>query len=205
MKIVFFIGLFVLVHHPMLGQMDSFTRWRNARQLYLNGLYKEAEAEYQNAFDKDVSYDSLPEQFQSKYRVGDFEGAVQRYEKESKTRPLTGDEEFNLGNAYFQSSKIDEAIQHYKKAITLNPADKKARHNLSLALRQKKESQNSSKQENKNENNNQNENSEEQQKKFNQNKNQRILDNLAKKELETKSKINTSNKGEAGAKILKAW
>ncbi len=43
---------------------------------------------------------------------------------------------YNLGNIYFQQSRLPEAIQAYRQALLGNPQDEDARHNLELALRQ---------------------------------------------------------------------
>ena len=43
---------------------------------------------------------------------------------------------FNSGNFYFQSQQFEQAIEAYKQALRLNPADMDAKHNLELALQQ---------------------------------------------------------------------
>lgn len=54
---------------------------------------------------------------------------------------LRGDEQlkaeayFNLGNYYFQSQQLDDAINAYRESLLINPDDNNARQNLELALR----------------------------------------------------------------------
>jgi len=43
---------------------------------------------------------------------------------------------YNMGNAYFNSQQFEQAIEAYKEALRLNPADQDAKHNLELALQQ---------------------------------------------------------------------
>lgn len=53
---------------------------------------------------------------------------------------LRGDESiqvqahYNLGNFYFMSQQMDEAILAYREALIINPNDGNARHNLELAM-----------------------------------------------------------------------
>ncbi len=48
---------------------------------------------------------------------------------------------YNLGFAYADQGKRDEAIEAYGKSLALDPADEDAKHNLELLLREKKEQQ----------------------------------------------------------------
>lgn len=47
----------------------------------------------------------------------------------------------NLGNAFLFQKKYDEAINAYKKALKLNPADEDTRYNLAYALKHKNDNQ----------------------------------------------------------------
>ena len=82
---------------------------------------------------------------------------------------------YNLGNAYFNQEKYNEAINAYKKSLKINPSDVEAKKNLSIALKKRKkqdqdkdqkENQNQEKQKenNKNKDQKENQNQEKQQK-----------------------------------------
>ena len=70
------------------------------------------------------------------YRQSDYQ-AAQLYLQEAAMR---GDETldqaafYNLGNVAFNTDDLNGAIEHYKEALRLNPADTDAKHNLELAL-----------------------------------------------------------------------
>jgi len=71
------------------------------------------------------------------YKKGNYQEAIQYYEKS-----LSGDKQsaalyYNLGNAYYKTNKIAPSIYYYEKALKLNPRDKDIKHNLSLANQMK--------------------------------------------------------------------
>ena len=43
----------------------------------------------------------------------------------------------NLGSVLAQKGKLEEAVEHFSKALELNPNDRKAGENLQLALKLK--------------------------------------------------------------------
>ena len=45
---------------------------------------------------------------------------------------------YNLGNAFMKKDKFKEAIEAYKRSLTLNPKDERAKWNLEIALQKKK-------------------------------------------------------------------
>jgi Ca-activated chloride channel family protein len=54
---------------------------------------------------------------------------------------------FNLGNAAYRQGKLEEAIEHYKKALELTPEDQAAKENLAFVqkqLQQQRQQKNSS-------------------------------------------------------------
>lgn len=66
------------------------------------------------------------------YSKGNYQLAVKTYEQMVKTTP-SAENYYNLGNAYFRSDNIPQAIIAYNKASLLAPADKDIRHNLQVA------------------------------------------------------------------------
>lgn len=210
-KILLLFGFLQLV---LFGQhTENYNLVKKARTSYKNGEFDQASKEYDAAFQYLEDYDSIPEQFQSKYRIADYSKAIETYNNISVDRELNTDDNFNLGNAYYMKSDFDNAIEQYKKVIRKNPNDIEARHNLSMALR-KKQSQNNQEnkddQDDQNEKKNQNNESDnsdnnqtkEDKEKLNKSKNERILQNLADKELKTKAKLNKSN---SNSNTQKRW
>ena len=51
---------------------------------------------------------------------------------------VKSDVHYNIGNVQFQDGKIDRAIESYKSCLRLNPDDLDAKHNLEVALKQKR-------------------------------------------------------------------
>ncbi|MBL0057755.1 MAG: VWA domain-containing protein [Elusimicrobia bacterium] len=81
------------------------------------------------------------------YIEGSYAAAAEAYEKtaeavadpRSKAAVL-----YDAGNAYYRQGKLDQAMEKYKQALRLNPADVDAKHNLELSKKldkQQKEQQ----------------------------------------------------------------
>jgi tetratricopeptide (TPR) repeat protein len=76
------------------------------------------------------------------YRKGDFQKAIGEY---SEALGQTQDEKLktkilaNLGNANFQASAYDQAIENYIKALRLDPSDRDLKANLELARKKLRE------------------------------------------------------------------
>ena len=70
------------------------------------------------------------------YRQSDYQ-AAQLYLQEAAMRgdpALDQAAYYNLGNVAFNSEDLAAAVEQYKAALRLNPADADAKHNLELAL-----------------------------------------------------------------------
>lgn len=67
------------------------------------------------------------------FTEGEFEKAIQVYEKILGSGFEAADLYYNLGNAYFKSNKLNYAILNYERAILLSPNDEDLQHNLELA------------------------------------------------------------------------
>ena len=72
------------------------------------------------------------------YRNGDYEQALEQYEKDNSATGL-----YNQGNSLMQLQDLDGAIKRYEQAIAKNPSLAEAKDNLALAKQLKQQQQNS--------------------------------------------------------------
>lgn len=190
-----------------------------ARKAYKNKEYQKANSLYksaQNSAPKEV--DLTQEIAQSAYRSQNYQEADTYYQQAadlSKDPKEKAKLQHNSGNARMKQKDYEGAISAYKESLRNNPNDDETRYNLSEAIRQKKEQEkkdqqnNDDNQSNNNDKNEKNENKNSSGNKKNNNssngnKNQssslpnrqadKMLDDLAKKEAETRKKMG-SNKG----------
>lgn len=69
----------------------------------------------------------------SAYEREDYEAAIDHYETVIRYGVRDWRVEYNLGNAYFKTDRLGEAILHYERAKRLHPTDPELRANLALA------------------------------------------------------------------------
>jgi hypothetical protein len=71
------------------------------------------------------------------FKLGRKEEAQEAYSQVTQTdrTDLKEKDYYNLGNAWADLGKPQEAIAAYRKALTLDPRDEQARHNLEVMLR----------------------------------------------------------------------
>lgn len=195
-----------------------------ARKAYKSKDYSTADRIYTSHVKKSKTKGGIEEELaQTKYRQRDFKGAIHYYKKKLKSAKTSQEKariQHNLGNAHFEKGEYKQAIDSYKSSLRLNPTDQKTRYNLSEALKrehtrqnnsQKKKNQNNQKKPNspKKSQNKSNKNSSNQAKKNNssnpqdaQNCNgnlpkkdvERKLDELSRKEGETRRKMSRGNR-----------
>ena len=67
------------------------------------------------------------------YQEGQFENAIQSYQKILSQGYESGPLYFNLGNAYFKTGKLGYAIFNYEKGLKLDPNDDDLIYNLRIA------------------------------------------------------------------------
>jgi tetratricopeptide (TPR) repeat protein len=75
------------------------------------------------------------------YGLSRFEEAGQEFLRatEAKDGALKATAFYNLGNAFFKKEKFKEAVEAYKRALTLDPHDARAKWNEEIALQKQKE------------------------------------------------------------------
>lgn len=66
------------------------------------------------------------------YEQGQFEEAITHFEKATEIAE-SAELYYNLGNAYFKTNQIPQAILNYERALKLNPNDSDIQYNLKLA------------------------------------------------------------------------
>ncbi|MCK4235262.1 tetratricopeptide repeat protein [candidate division WOR-3 bacterium] len=86
----------------------------------------------QNLPSKELSNNELFIKGNSLYREGNYEEAIDQYEKIIKNGLDNGFLFYNLGNAYFKKGKLGYAILYYEKAHNLFPRDREISENLHL-------------------------------------------------------------------------
>ena len=195
-----------------LTSTKSFSQsWRKtletARNLYAIKNYPAAYKTYQQVAKQLPSNIQLDAEIgQAAYKAGDYTKAAQYFSKQKnavKTKKARLNH--NLGNAYLQQKNYQKAIEAYKKSLRTNPSDEKTRYNLALAMQKQKNQHKNEPKNNKNkqapkqnppknnkpkeeEDNQEKKQPEEADKQLKQNATDRMLDDLMKRELDTKQK-----------------
>ncbi|MDR0795650.1 MAG: tetratricopeptide repeat protein [Tannerella sp.] len=67
------------------------------------------------------------------YAQENYSQAIELYEELIKNYGDSYEIFYNLGNAYYKTGKIAQAILNYERALLINPGDKNARFNLEVA------------------------------------------------------------------------
>lgn len=109
---------------------------RKGNRLYDKALLSEASESYLEALRRDsLSLEAAFNLGDAQYAMEDyasaeatFSGLLER-EGVKMTDPQRADVHYNLGNAQFQQQKLQEALESYKSAMRLNPADQEAKFN----------------------------------------------------------------------------
>ena len=193
----------------------SFSRsiaqsWRSnlemARKYYAAKDYPNAYKTYQlvaKQLPKNIRLDA--EIGQAAYKAGDFSKASSYFAKQKKAvRTKKARLNHNLGNAYMQQKNYEKAIDAYKESLRNNPNDEQTRYNLALAKQKNKTEQKNSLKNDKNkqepkqnspkndkpktDQKDQQQKPEAADKRLKQSASDRMLDDLMKRELDTKQK-----------------
>lgn len=150
--------------------------WRDslavARDAYQKQEYGKALKYYRSAQEKaPEGVDLSKEMGQSAYKNLQYKDAEKIYRQQASTEKVPSEKAkayHNLGNSLMQQKKYDEAIDAYKQSLRNNASNDKTRHNLSEAMRLKKEQQ---EQQNKNQSQDQQQQQQNQENQDQQNKN----------------------------------
>ncbi|MGD8698917.1 MAG: tetratricopeptide repeat protein [Gemmatimonadales bacterium] len=67
------------------------------------------------------------------YQQGDYQAALDNYQRILDSGLESGALHYNIGNAYFKLGRLGEAMLHYERARRLIPSDEDVRANLELA------------------------------------------------------------------------
>lgn len=185
-----------------------------ARKYYKSEQYSKAKTTYEyleQNIKKEINLKN--ELAQTHYRIQDYSQAITYYEKslaESKTVSDKSKIWHNLGNAKFKLNNIEGAISAFKMSLRLDPQNEETRYNLSEALRKKNKKEDppqDKKPEDKkpeDKKKDPNENPSDRPKNIPNKKVDKILDDLAKKELETKRKLNRT-KSQSRSREQQDW
>ncbi len=77
--------------------------------------------------------DDLFEKGNAAYQEGNYESAIQQYEKILESGEASAELYYNLGNAHYKLNHIAPSIYYYEKALQLDPADEDIKNNITFA------------------------------------------------------------------------
>lgn len=197
--------LFILFVYSLSFSQSWRETLETARNQYAIKNYPAAYKTYQQVAKQLPSNINLDAEIgQAAYKAGDFAKASKYFSKQKNTaRTKKARLNHNLGNAYMQQKNYQKAIEAYKESLRRSPDDEKTRYNLTLAMQKQKNQQKNSpkndkkKQEPKqnnpkndkpNEDKKKQKQPEEADKQLKQSATDRMLDDLMKRELDTKEK-----------------
>lgn len=169
---------------------------REGNKLYRSGQYAQAETTYRKAVNKN------PNNPQANYNLGCAlmkQGKTEEADKQfslltssNADKELRAKTYYNKGVMYQGKKDYEKAIDAYKNALRLNPADEHARKNLALCKRQQQKQQQQQQQQQNNQNNQdkKNQKDKDDQQKKQQDKNQNQQDQQQQKKKDEMSKEN---------------
>jgi Ca-activated chloride channel family protein len=167
-----------------LSQTNNYLLKGN--QLYEQQKYKEAEADYSKALQKD------PNNTTGLFNLGNSLYQQKLYDSSRKVMATTAGAakdksskaaaNYNIGNTYMSQQKWDDAVNAYKQTLRNNPQDADAKYNLSYAEQMMKKQQDKNKQDKKKQNKDQNKDKQKQQNKDQDKQDKGQNDNKDKKD-----------------------
>ena len=69
------------------------------------------------------------------YKNGNFETAIENYQKIASQNLISSELYYNLGNSYYKLNKVGPSIYYYEKALQLDPLNEDVKKNLVCAKR----------------------------------------------------------------------
>ena len=150
---------------------------RKGNRQFFNQRYEQSADSYQQA----LVYDSTS--FAAKYNLGNAMFRTERYDRAEQLLTATAADSlqsatdraeayFNLGNAQFAQQKLQEALQSYRRSLTLNPDDMEAKYNYAYTKKLLEQQQNQNQNQNQDQNQDQNNQNDQNQDNQNQDQNQ---------------------------------
>jgi Ca-activated chloride channel family protein len=116
----------------------SETQLKEGNRLFRKGHYEEALKKYNDALiDSPESSVLRFNAGDAAYQAGDFASAQKQFHEAGDRSPvpaLRSACRYNEGNALYRQNQWKDAIEAYKEALRVNPADDDARYNLGVAL-----------------------------------------------------------------------
>ncbi len=160
-------------------------------QLYQQSQFELAEAQYRKALEYDENNEkakyNLANALQRQNKFDEAAKILEELGNSAKDNSIRSAAFYNQGVAYTKMKNLDASIESYKKALRLNPADKKARENLQKALLQQKKQQQQNSQQKKSQSN------------MSQKEAQQKLDMLNQKEKQLHQRKDKQTEGSGGA------
>ncbi len=129
----------------LAGCGSSVARYNNrGNEAFAQGDYVAALDEYRQAQQEDPDVSAPYYNSGNTYhQEGKIDSAITQLKQANRTAEgeLAQHSNYNLGNSYFKAEDFAGAIEAYKQALRLNPADTDAKYNLELALKQQQQQQ----------------------------------------------------------------
>ncbi len=124
--------LWISLPSPALAAASTIAKQQQAYQAYLNGDYAAATALY----DQIDNYQGWMGAGSSAYRAEDIESAVLYFRQAAQMAHSDAQRSqalFNLGNSYYVTNLLPQAIESYQQALLYQSDYPEAEHNLALA------------------------------------------------------------------------
>ncbi|MCW3124537.1 MAG: Tetratricopeptide 2 repeat protein [Bacteroidetes bacterium] len=118
---------------------------RDGNRLFNKGKYPDAEAAYKKALEKNSAFpEAMFNLGDAMYQQERYDDAISQYELAAKTftdPKLKGQSYHNTGNCQLRKKEYEKAVEAYKQALKINPADKDTKYNLAYANEKLREKQ----------------------------------------------------------------
>jgi tetratricopeptide (TPR) repeat protein len=217
-----FVFILGLIFNTEIGAQSFMDTVSDAQLKYKSKDFEQSFQTYKRAAairDDKFKTESIEENLnielaQAAYRIEAYDDAIEYYQLAAKDlkNPIQQSAIYhNIGNAYLKAGKVEDAIEHYKTSIKLNGTDLETKSNLSKALRIKKSADKNKQDRKKDASKSNKEKSQEESKmnmpekeySFEAQQKKQILNQLLRKEAETKRRI--EEKRSHSSKKSKDW
>ncbi len=148
----FFLVIFVTINIFFINNTFAQTAHKHLRtgnKNYDDGNFTAAEESYRKAAEQgDKTVKSPYNLGNAIYQQKRYDEALKHYESAlnlAQSPPQKAKIHYNMGNTYMAQKDYQKGVDAYKKALRLLPNDPSVQHNLSVALRMKRQQQQSEK------------------------------------------------------------